>query len=300
MYNYGTTYLPSRVATHAPLLKRWNGGRLGQPRSQHTPQHLWHPLVNPENLSFKLTTHTSCRGVMGPSHCALKLAELAEGDTRHRRGEEHSLCNNVQKHSALLLSTLKRRHVAEKLLQEAQIENMEWEKRFWLNTLLHRREAASAAKMGVSAREHAAMAAAGGGGGGGGGMGSVESLRSVRSFVAARQPLDSAASSAAGSVTSRGTFLPAEKRPRSQALTQSQRGALKVHSRTIVWEKVQQDGHNPPRPQPLCPPTRSSSLPPRVSSGALVSVLHPGALAALQADAESPFHPPLTGGWGGR
>ena len=149
---------------------------------------------------------------------------------------------------------------------------------------------ADAARTGVSAREHAATvgaaaAATEAGGAGGapaahwpsGGASVASSLASSRSFVAARRPLPPSSSSV-HSLTSRTTFLPPEHLPRLPALTQSQRGALKVSSRTPLWQPVMQNGEHPPQPLPGCPATRTALLPPGASS---VAVLNAAALSVL-------------------
>ena len=281
----GLSHVPARVAAAQPALKRWNSGTAAPPRSPRTPQHLAHPALDPTRLPEALDLHTSCRGLMGPSHCVTKLAQLA-GDEAFAA----STVGAIQCDSVALLRSLKRRAFAEALLRRAQSDSAEYEKRYWLNELLRRREEAAAARTGVSAREHAATvgaaaAATEAGGAGGapaahwpsGGASVASSLASSRSFVAARRPLPPSSSSV-HSLTSRTTFLPPEHLPRLPALTQSQRGALKVSSRTPLWQPVMQNGEHPPQPLPGCPATRTALLPPGASS---VAVLNAAALSVL-------------------
>ena len=139
----------------------------------------------------------------------------------------------------------------------------------------------------MAAAAAAAEAEGSGGGGGGGGGGAAHwpsggastasSQASARSFVAARRPL-APSSSSVHSLTSRTTHLPPERLPRRPALSQSQRGALKVSSRAVVWEQVMQNGEHPPQPLPGCPATRTALLPP---GGASVAVHNAAALSAL-------------------
>jgi hypothetical protein len=282
---HGITHLPGRVAVRAPIIKRWNAGSdVGGPRTQHIPQHKAHPILNPEHLCDQLMHHTACRGLMGPAHCAMQLALLAGEEVPARGGSAAAQTQAIHANSIKLLHNLKRRTYAEELLKRAQLENLEYEKRYWLNELMRRRADAGSARAGVSAREHAATlgasaaldAAASLEGGGGGGGGGAASVLSGRSFVAARKPLVGGAASVA-SLTPRTTFLPAEKGPRAPGLTQSQAAALKVASRATQWTRVQQDGNAPPAPAPFCPPRLSSTLP---RSGGGVAVGSPALVAA--------------------
>jgi hypothetical protein len=279
----GMTYLPGRVASHAPLIKRWNSGTdVGGPRTQHSPQHQSKPALDPTRLSEKLTLHSSCRGMMGPSHCMMQLTLLASDEAHHATG-----ALEVQQNSVKLLHSLKRRQHAEQLLKRAQTEDQEWEKRYWLNEMLRRRAEGAAARQGVSARQHAATVAAAAAGAEGGassssrGWGSLAEgsvlSSSAQSFLAARRPLASSASSA-HSLTPRTTLLPAEPLPRRPELTKGQRGALKVGSRAIHWEVVLENGEHPPQAPPSAPPTLSSSLP---REGGRLHIANAGALAAL-------------------
>ena len=282
MFAQGLTQLPGRVAVHKPLIRRWNAGTsVGGPRTQHTPQHLTHPPLNPTRLPDKLTLHSACRGLMGPCHCVMQLALLAVDEAHHADG-----MLEIQRNSLKLINNLKRRSHAESLLRVAKVENEEWEKRYWLNELLRRRAEGAEALRGVSAREHAAAvegAAASSAGSGSGGP-SLASLASGHSFVAQRQPLPAGAASV-HSLTPRTTFLPPERLPRRQALSQSQRSALKLSSRATQWEAVLENGEPPPQPAPFCPPRLASTLPPSQSGGA-VAVANPAALAALGLAAE--------------
>jgi hypothetical protein len=283
MFAQGLTQLPGRVAVHKPLIRRWNAGTsVGGPRTQHTPQHLTRPPLNPTRLPDKLTLHSACRGLMGPCHCVMQLQLLAMDEAHHADG-----ALEIQRNSLKLLNNLKRRSHAEGLLRVAKVENEEWEKRYWLNELLSRRAERAVAQRGVSVREHAAAveaASASAAAGAGSGGPSLASLASGHSFVAQRLPLPAGAASVHSS-TPRTTYLPPERLPRRPALSQSQRSALKLSSRATQWEAVLENGEAPPQPAPHCPPRLASTLPPSHSSGA-VAVANPAALAALGLAAE--------------